>query len=47
VSLHPELEVSKYGEYEEAWHLLRGETRGTIGRIEACAEEEPLIGWDI
>ena len=47
VGLHPELEVSKYGEYEEAWHLLRGETRGTIGRIEACAEEEPLIGWDI
>lgn len=46
IGLHPELEVSKYGEYEEAWHLLRGETPGTIPRIEACAEEEPLTGWD-
>jgi hypothetical protein len=40
VGLHPELEVSKYGEYEEAWHLLRGESPGTIPRIEACIEEE-------
>jgi hypothetical protein len=47
VGLHPELEVSKYGEYEEAWHLLRGKTPGTIARIEACFEEEPLTGWDI
>jgi len=25
VGLHPELEKSKYGEYEEAWYLLRGD----------------------
>jgi hypothetical protein len=24
VGLHPELEKSKYGEYEEAWGLLQG-----------------------
>ena len=24
VGLHPELKVSKYGQYEEAWHLLSG-----------------------
>jgi hypothetical protein len=29
VGLHPELEKSKYGEYEEAWHLLHGKERGT------------------
>lgn len=39
VGLHPELEISKYGKYEEAWHLLRGETPGVIARIEACADE--------
>jgi hypothetical protein len=38
VGLHPELEKSKYGEYEEAWHLLRGEAPGLIARIEGCAE---------
>ena len=26
VGLHPELQVSKYGEYEDAWHLLRLES---------------------
>jgi hypothetical protein len=40
VGLHPELAISKYGQYEEAWHLLREETRGTIDSIEASAEEE-------
>lgn len=38
VGLHPELEKSKYGEYKEAWHLLRGEAREVIS-IQACAEE--------
>jgi hypothetical protein len=33
----PKLRNSKYGQYKEAWHLLRGAER--IGRIEACAEE--------
>ncbi len=41
VGLHPELEVSKYGEYQEAWHLLRGETPGVIASLEACAEPDP------
>jgi len=30
VGLYPELEESKYGEYLEAWHLLRGETTGVV-----------------
>jgi hypothetical protein len=33
----PRLRNSKYGQYREAWHLLRGGER--IERIEACAEE--------
>jgi len=39
VGLHPELKVSKYGKYQEAWYLLRGETPGVVARIQACAEE--------
>jgi len=39
VALYPNLENSKYGEYREAWDLLRGKLPGTIARIEACAEE--------
>jgi hypothetical protein len=39
VGLYPKLESSKYREYQEAWHLLRGETPGYVARIEACAEE--------
>jgi len=39
MGLHPELEVSKYGKYEEAWHLLWGRKKaGVVGSIEACAE---------
>jgi hypothetical protein len=38
IGVHPELEISKYGKYEEAWHLLLGKTRTVIPRIEACAE---------
>jgi hypothetical protein len=34
------LEGSKYGEYLEAWDLLRGKLPEVIGRIEACAEVE-------
>lgn len=39
VGLYPKLEGSKYGEYLEAWDLLRGKLPGVIPRIEACAEE--------
>jgi hypothetical protein len=42
VGLHPELKKSKYGAYQEAWYLLRGEALGVIARIEACAEEHPF-----
>jgi hypothetical protein len=42
VGLHPKLETAKYREYQEAWHLLRGETRGTCVSLEACAEELTL-----
>jgi PD-(D/E)XK endonuclease len=36
----PELKNSKYGQYKEAWHLLRGSPHGgTVDRIEACAAE--------
>jgi hypothetical protein len=43
VGLYPKLESAKYREYQEAWHLLRGETPGKVARIEACAEE-PVLG---
>jgi hypothetical protein len=33
VGLYPELEKSKYGEYLEAWHLLRGETAGVRRQV--------------
>jgi hypothetical protein len=39
VGPHPELKKSKYGEYREAWELLRGPLPGVIARIEAVAEE--------
>ena len=41
VGLHPELEKSKYGAYEEAWDLLRGAGRGGIS-IQACAQSDEL-----
>jgi len=41
VGLYPELEKSKYGEYLEAWHLLRGETAGVVQR-QARAEVSDL-----
>jgi hypothetical protein len=40
VALYPNHGKSKYGEYREAWDLLRGELPEVIGRIEACAEED-------
>jgi PD-(D/E)XK endonuclease len=40
VGLYPKLETAKYREYQEAWHLLRGETPGFVDRIQACAEED-------
>jgi len=36
IALYPRLKRSKYGEYKEAWHLLRG---NYVDRIEACADE--------
>jgi len=39
VGLYPNLKGSKYGEYLEAWDLLRGTLPRTIPRIHACAEE--------
>jgi hypothetical protein len=38
IGLHPELKVSKYGAYEEAWHLLRGRTREVIAGIDSRLE---------
>jgi|GEM_PF-6213796 len=29
--LSPHMKVSKYGQYQEAWHLLRGEDDSTVG----------------
>jgi hypothetical protein len=37
IALYPRLKRSKYGEYKEAWHRLRGPAR--VDRIEACADE--------
>ncbi len=39
VGLYPKLASAKYREYQEAWHLLRGESPAVITRIHACAEE--------
>jgi hypothetical protein len=36
VGLYPRLKKSKYGEFKEAWHLLR---EGKVDRIQACVEE--------
>jgi len=45
VGLYPKLETAKYREYQEAWHLLRGETPGFVDRIQACVGEElPVQG---
>jgi hypothetical protein len=46
VGLHPELEVSKYGEYLEAWHLLTGATPTMVPLIQACVEEAPPTRWN-
>jgi hypothetical protein len=35
IALYPRLRKSKYGEFKEAWHLLR---EGRVGTIQACAE---------
>jgi hypothetical protein len=44
VGLYPNLKKSKYGQFKEAWHLLRGGAPfETVGRIEACAEEEAVL----
>jgi PD-(D/E)XK nuclease superfamily protein len=40
VGLYPKLESAKYREYQEAWHLLSGESPRVIAQIQACAEEE-------
>jgi hypothetical protein len=46
VGLHPELTVSKYGRYEEAWNLLSGTSPATIDRLEASAEESLQVEKD-
>ena len=38
IAVYPQLKKSKYGQYREAWHLLRG-GGGTVAGIEACAAE--------
>ena len=46
ISLHPNFERSKYGEFKEAWHLLRGEDSGNVIEfIQACVEEWPVEGF--
>ena len=40
VGLYPKLERAKYREFQEAWHLLRGESPVVIAQIQACAESE-------
>ena len=45
VGLYPKLESSKYNGYKEAWHLLRGETRGFVESIEGCAEGAFSARW--
>jgi PD-(D/E)XK nuclease superfamily protein len=42
VGLYPNLEVSKYGEYKEAWDLLQEKLPEVIDRIEACADPDFL-----
>jgi hypothetical protein len=42
VGLYPNLEGSKYGEYKEAWDLLREKLPEVIDRIEACADPDFL-----
>jgi hypothetical protein len=40
VGLYPMLKKSKYGQFKEAWHLLRGGAPlESVDRIQACAEE--------
>jgi hypothetical protein len=41
LGFNPKLSTEKYGQYKEAWDLLRGETPGIIPLIQACAEETP------
>ncbi|MGC2645290.1 MAG: group I intron-associated PD-(D/E)XK endonuclease, partial [Candidatus Sulfotelmatobacter sp.] len=43
VGLYPKLEGSKYGEYLEAWDLLRGDGPVVIDRIEACVEDQLFL----
>jgi hypothetical protein len=45
VGLCPSIGGSKYDDYYEAWHLLRGETPGYVDRIEACAGTD-FLGTD-
>jgi hypothetical protein len=42
--LCPRRKRSKYGPYQEAWHLLRKHAPepGRVGWIEACVEDEPV-----
>ncbi len=40
IALYPRLKRSKYGQYREAWELLRGER---VDSIHACAESAPFV----
>jgi hypothetical protein len=42
VGLYPKLESSKYHEYNEAWHLLRGEAPGLVAWIARCRLSQRL-----
>jgi hypothetical protein len=44
IGLNPGLEGAKYNCYKEAWHLLSGEKPGFVARIEACADENFVVG---
>jgi len=49
IGIYPRLKWSKYERFREAWHLLPGRLMngGTIGSIEACAEEETSFPFAI
>jgi len=49
IALYPRMKRSKYDEYKEAWHFLRGPAH-RVDRIEACVEEaggEVLEGYGV
>jgi len=50
IALYPRYRRSKYREYKEAWHLLRGRPRGescVVDRIEASVPVRPVERWSL